>query len=66
MQRQLSRSEYHRDAAARFHLLADIEPFPSRRQEFRGLAAQHEELAAGESGQQSDGRDGHVLMTGSR
>jgi hypothetical protein len=36
----------HREAAARFRLLADIEPWPNLRQHFRRLAAQHEELAA--------------------
>jgi hypothetical protein len=36
----------HREAAARFRLLADIEPWPSLRQHFKRLAAQHEELAA--------------------
>ena len=57
MQRQSFSSEYHRDAAARFRLLADIEPFPNRRRQFKGLAAEHEELAVGveetEGGQQA-------------
>jgi hypothetical protein len=37
----------HREAAARFRLLADIEPWPILYQQFRRLAAHHEELAAG-------------------
>jgi hypothetical protein len=36
----------HREAAARFRLLADIEPWPNLRRHFSRLAAQHEELAA--------------------
>jgi hypothetical protein len=37
----------HREAAARFRLLADIEPLPNVRQHFRQLAAQHDEATAG-------------------
>jgi hypothetical protein len=36
----------HRKAAARFRLLADIEPLPNVRQHFRRLAAQHDEATA--------------------
>jgi hypothetical protein len=36
----------HREAAARFRLLADIEPWPNLHRHFSRLAAQHEELAA--------------------
>jgi hypothetical protein len=39
----------HREAAVRFRLLADIEPFPNLRQHFRRLAAQHDE-ATGDLG----------------
>ena len=45
MQRRAGSPEYHRDAAARFRLLADIEPWPNLHRHFRQLAAQHEELA---------------------
>jgi hypothetical protein len=40
----------HREAAARFRLLADIEPLPNVRQHFRRLAAEHDE-AAGDFGE---------------
>jgi hypothetical protein len=36
----------HREAAARFRLLADIEPWPNFHRHFSRLATQHEELAA--------------------
>ena len=36
----------HREAAARFRLLADIEPWPNLRQHFRRLAAEHGEATA--------------------
>jgi hypothetical protein len=35
----------HREAAARFRLLADIEPYPAFRKQFTRLADQHEEAA---------------------
>ena len=35
----------HREAAARFRLLADIEPWPNLRRRFRRLAAQYDEAA---------------------
>jgi hypothetical protein len=38
-------AEYHRDAAERFRLLADIEIFPDLRRQFRRRAAQHEQWA---------------------
>jgi hypothetical protein len=40
------RLEYHRDRAAHFRSLAEIEPVPSLRRHLHRLAAQHEELAA--------------------
>ena len=46
MQDRARPREYHRDAASRFRLLADIEPWPNLHRHFRQLAAQHEELAA--------------------
>jgi len=39
----------HREAAARFRLLADIEPWPPLRQHFRQLAAHYDEAARLES-----------------
>ena len=39
--------EYHRDAAERFRLLADIELLTGLRRNLRRLAAEHEELALG-------------------
>ena len=38
-------AEYHRDAAERFRLLADIEIFPDLRRQFRRRSAQHEQWA---------------------
>jgi hypothetical protein len=38
--------EYHRDAAERFRLLANIEIFPDLRRQFRRRATQHEQWAA--------------------
>ena len=47
MQDRARPREYHRDAASRFRLLADIEPWPHLYRHFRRLASLHEELAAG-------------------
>jgi hypothetical protein len=47
MQYRAGTPEYHRDAAERFRLLADIELLIVLRRDFRRLAAEHEELASG-------------------
>jgi hypothetical protein len=46
MRHQAQPPEYYHDAAERFRLLADIEPWPGLRRQFRRLAAQHEQWAA--------------------
>lgn len=46
MQYRAGTPEYHRDAAERFRLLADIELLMVLRRNFRRLAAEHEELAS--------------------
>jgi hypothetical protein len=51
----------HREAAARFRLLADIEPLPNVRQHFRRLAAEHDEATA-ELG--SEGHPSHSSRSG--
>jgi hypothetical protein len=38
-------AEHYRKVAARFRLMADIEPLASVRRHLRWLAAQHDELA---------------------
>jgi hypothetical protein len=44
--REQTRIEFCRDAAARFQLLADIEPWPSLRQQYGDSAAQYRAEAA--------------------
>jgi hypothetical protein len=44
----------HREPAARFGLLADIEPWPSLRQHFRRLAAQYADAAELQRDQKPD------------
>src|SRR5207249_459116 len=53
----------HRDAAARFRLLADIEPWPNLRHHFQRLAARHEELAAAGSCVVAPGNTGKLAPT---
>ena len=45
MQHRTLRPMDHREAAARFRLLADIEPWANLRQHFRRLAAQYDGAA---------------------
>ena len=46
MRQRAHSPEYYRDAAERFRLLADIEPWPALRRHFRRNSAQYEQWAA--------------------
>jgi hypothetical protein len=56
--REQTAIEFCREAAARFQLLADIEPWPSLRKQYGELAAQYRDRAAALTAAQSEQKAG--------